>query len=424
MKLMTSTAILLAAVISAPAAAAGQMGYGAPAPQPPVQTAVPPADAQQQAAQGPKITVSSKASKAIMELQAAVKANDTANIPAKIAAAQAVAQTKDDRYAIAQLQLQAAVAAKNNAAAAQAIDAVAASGFLPSDKVAGLYNAVGAQLYNAKQYDLAANAFQKAAALNPQDPEPVKFLAEALNSQGKGAEGAAALQKALQMSMAAGKKPDEALYKRAVGMAYEAKSPNAVELAREWLAAYPGPDSWNNALAVYRNLDRPDPNSLIDVLRLGRATNSLEGVGDYHAYAYEAANENNFGEAKAVIAEGLASGKIKASDPIVQEIQGVLKSKPTPTAADLATAEKGAREPQAFLRVGDRYYGAGNFAKAAELYKEAMDKGADKNLAGLRLGEALARSGDKAGATAALNAVSGPMADIAKFWLVYVQRSA
>lgn len=421
MKLMTSTAIVLAAVISAPAAA--QMGYGAPASQPPPQTAAQQGQAPQQA-QGPKITISSKAAKAISDLQAAVKANDAANIPAKVAAAQAVAQTKDDRYAIARLQLNAAVAAKNSAAEAQAVDAIAASGFLPGTQVAGLYNAVGVEMYNAKQYDLAAGAFQKAVALNPQDPDTEKLLAEALNSQGKRAEGAAALQKALQLSTASGKKPDEALYKRAVGMAYEAKSPNAVELAREWLAAYPGADSWSNALAVYRNLDSPDPNNLIDILRLQRATNSLGGVGDYHAYAYEAANQNNIGEAKSVIAEGLASGKIKASDPVVQEIQGVLKSKPTPTAADLAAAEKTAREPNAFLRVGDRYYGAGNYAKAAELYKEALAKGVDKNLANLRIGEALARSGDKAGATTAFNAVTGPMADIAKFWLIYVQRQA
>jgi tetratricopeptide (TPR) repeat protein len=422
MKLMTSTAIALAASISAPAAA--QMGYGAPASQPPPQTAVQQGQAQQPAGQGPKITISSKAAKAVSDLQAAVKANDVANIPAKVAAAQAVAQTKDDRYAIARLQLNAALAAKNNAAEAQALDAIAASGFLPGNQVADLYNALGVQFYNAKQFDLAANAFQKSVAVNPQNPDTQKLLAEALNSQGKRAEGAAALQKALQLSAASGKKPDEALYKRAVGMAYEAKSANAVELGREWLAAYPSPDSWSNALAIYRNLDNPDPNNLIDILRLERATNSLGGVGDFHAYAYEASNQANFGEAKAVIAEGLASGKIKATDPVIQEVQGVLRAKPTPTAAELATAEKGAREPQAFLRVGDRYYGAGNFTKAAELYKEALAKGADKNLANLRLGEALARSGDKAGATAAFNAVSGPMADIAKFWLIYIQRQA
>jgi hypothetical protein len=37
---------------------------------------------------------------------------------------------------------------------------------------------------------------------------------------------------------------------------------------------------------------------------------------------------------------------------------------------------------------------------------------------------ALARSGDKAGATAALNAVTGARADVAKLWLAYVNQKA
>ena len=66
--------------------------------------------------------------KAIIDLQTAVNANDTANIPAKVAAAQAVAETKEDRYLIGQMQLKAALASKDNAALAVAIDAVAKSG--------------------------------------------------------------------------------------------------------------------------------------------------------------------------------------------------------------------------------------------------------------------------------------------------------
>ena len=34
---------------------------------------------------------------------------------------------------------------------------------------------------------------------------------------------------------------------------------------------------------------------------------------------------------------------------------------------------------------------------------------------------ALARAGDKAGATAALNAVTGPQAEVAKYWLAFLQ---
>jgi tetratricopeptide (TPR) repeat protein len=209
-----------------------------------------------------------------------------------------------------------------------------------------------------------------------------------------------------------------------VAVAYESQSPTSIELARQWVAAYPNTSSWHDAIAIYRNLNHPDAATEFDLLRLARVTDALQGTGDYHAYAYQAADQANYGEAKSLMAEGLAAGKIKASDPVVQEIQGALKAKAVPTEAELAAAEKAAREPNAFLRVGDRYYGAGNYAKAAELYRQALGHGADKDLANLRLGEALARSGDKAGATAALNAVSGPRAEIAKFWLTYVNERA
>jgi len=50
---------------------------------------------------GRKMDISKKARPAIIELQNAVTANDTANIPAKLAAAQAVAESADDKYVIA-----------------------------------------------------------------------------------------------------------------------------------------------------------------------------------------------------------------------------------------------------------------------------------------------------------------------------------
>ena len=74
---------------------------------------------------------------------------------------------------------------------------------------------------------------------------------------------------------------------------------------------------------------------------------------------------------------------------------------------------------------GDAYYGYGDYAKAAELYRAALTKsGVDKDLANLRLGMSLARAGDKSGATAALNAAGGAQSEVAKFWLTYLSTSA
>lgn len=419
MKFITSTAIALAAgLVAAPAAA--QMGYT------PTPSAPPPTAAQSpgatQAAQGVQIKLSSKAQKAILDLQTAVKANDVANIPAKIAAAQAVAQTKDDRYAIGKLQLDAASAANDSAAAAAAVDTIASSGFLDTPKIAGLYKQIGVVAFNGKQYTQAATLFQKSVALSPTDVETVKFLGLAQNAAGQKAEASATLARALQLS-AAGQKPAEDLYKQAIGIAYGAKSPAAIDLGRQWVAAYPSPSSWHDALVIYRNLGGADVSQALDIMRLARATDAMQNTGDYNLYASETINSMNYGEAKAVMAEGLASGKIKAADPVVQDIENALKGKAAPTPAELATREAAAKVPAAYLRVGDAYYGAGNYQKAAELYRNAFEKGADANLANLRLGEALARAGDKAGATAALNKVGGSLTGIAKFWLTYAQRS-
>ena len=79
----------------------------------------------------------------------------------------------------------------------------------------------------------------------------------------------------------------------------------------------------------------------------------------------------------------------------------------------------------ALLRIGDRYYAMGNYPKAVELYRMSMGKpGVDKDVANLHVGMALARAGDKAGASAALNSVVGDRAGIAKFWLAYVGQKA
>ncbi|MFL6850687.1 MAG: hypothetical protein ACJ8EH_07520, partial [Sphingomicrobium sp.] len=139
MKFTTTTALALVAATAAIPAAA--QNYGAQNEQR-QRAAAEQTQQQPQTAPGQNAQVvkpSGKALKAIVDLQAAVNKNDTANIPAKVAAAQAVATTKEDRYLIAQLQLKAALASKDNAATAAAIDAVAASGYLDAAKTAELY---------------------------------------------------------------------------------------------------------------------------------------------------------------------------------------------------------------------------------------------------------------------------------------------
>jgi tetratricopeptide (TPR) repeat protein len=419
MKVSTRALIgLLATAAAAPAFAQ----YGSPAPEAQARQGV---DQKTDAAPQSKLRPSQKALKAVVDLQTAVNANDFASVPAKVAAAQAVASTKEDRYIIGQLQLKAALASKDNAALSAAVDTIAASGYLDGPKTAQLYLGLGSTFYNAKQFDQAAAVFQRAAAADPRNADVLINLAESQFSAGRKADSAATFQRSIQVSLAAGQKPKEEVYKRAVAVAYGANLPTSVEIGRQWVAAYPSPTSWKDSISIYRNLKRPDVEGTLDLLRLVRAAGALNAPADYSLYASAAAEQLNYNEAQAVIDQGLAAKHFDANSALLKDTIAALKKKPMATAADLETATKTATSGMALLRIGDRYYGLGQYAKAADLYRQAVAKGGvDSNLANLHIGMALAQSGDKAGAATALNAVTGQYGDVAKFWLLYVQAKA
>jgi len=419
MKFLCSTAIVFAsAAIAAPAAAQ----YGAAAQ---TQQTVRSSTTQAPAPAQPQIKPSAKAVKAIVDLQTAVNNKDYANVPAKLAAAQAVATTKEDRYLIARLQLNAAVAQNDYAATGQAMDALSQSGYLDSAKMASLYVDLGGTLYNNKQYPQAAAAFQKATAMDPNNAEASRLYGVALFQAGQKAEAVTALQKAIRIGAASGQKPPEDIYRLAVQAASDAKSPEAAPLAQEWVAAYPSADSWRNSIAIYRNFAQPDTEGTLDLMRLMQATGSLKEPSDYALFAEAAAEQNNFNEAQQVLDAGVAAHVVNPSAANMREMFAALKTKPRATAADLSVATKSAVNGTALLRIGDRYYAMGNYAKAVELYRMAQGKpGVDAAVVNLHIGMALARSGDKAGATTALSAVTGPRAGIAKYWLTYVNQKA
>ena len=423
MKYTTPALGLVLAVGAAPALA--QMGYGTPQPSGQQQRQLQqPAPAQDAAKEG-QIRPSNGAIKAIIALQTAVNANDFANVPAKAAEAEKVAKTKEDHYLIGQLQLKAALAAKDNAGIAAAIEAIAASAYLDSAKVGELYRGLGGTYYNAKQFDPAAAAFDKAIAADPRNLDAILMLAETRNAQGRKADAVSTFQRSIQASIAAGQKPREEVYRRTVALAYEGDLPSASELGRQWVAAYPSPDSWRNSIAIYRNVTRPDVEGTLDLLRLMQATNALTKPADYNLFATASAEQLNYNEAQAVLDAGIAANIVDPSSPLFKDTIEGLKTKPKATAADLAVAAKTAQSGMALLRIGDRYYGLGDFAKAGELYRQSLGKpGVDPGLANLHLGMALARAGDKPGATAALNSVTGARAEIAKYWLLYLQSKA
>lgn len=374
-----------------------------------------------------KINISRGAQKAVMELQEAVKAGDSAVIATKVAAANAAAKTNEDRFYIANLQMRAGIAAKDNATIAAGIEAMINSGAAEADQLPMLYANLGKTYSSLKQDAKAEPALVKAIELNPNDVDATALLAELRNRQGNTAEAVKLIQKAIAIRTAAGQKVEENWYRRGVALAFNAKLPESVSLSREWAKTYPTAENWRDAIRIYRRMMNPDETTLLDMFRLGRATKSLNGDSDFYEYAALADRKGFPGEAKAVLQEGTAAG-LDASQGPVKDLLGVVTTKSQGDRESLAASAakaKAAAAANSVITVADAYYGYGDYAQAVDLYRTALTKsGADANVVNLKLGMALARSGDKAGATAALNTVTGPRAELAKLWLAYLSTQA
>jgi tetratricopeptide (TPR) repeat protein len=422
---MTAIGAALISTAFAAASAAAQGNYGAqPAPQQPTTTpAQPQAQDQPAATTGIQPKVSRKATKAIQELQAAVKANNAAEIPAKIEAANAAAETADDRYMIGVLRYQAAVNTKDDTARVAAIEAMLSSGFEAAPR-GDLYGDLGAAYSRLKQNDRAMQAYQQALQLNPNNVTATAGVAEAMAAQGQTAQAVALLEKGIALQSAGGAKAPEPWYKRAVAVAYKANMPQAIDLSRKWVAAYPTKDAWQNALAIYQNLGQLDESRTLDLLRLKRAAGVLSAA-DYFNYADIAVRKGYAGEAKAVLEEGFAANVVKRSDSSFGQLYTLASQKSQGDRASLPAAPAASANARQTQNIGDAYFGYGDYAKAVEFYRAALTKeGADQNAINLHIGMALARQGDKAGAAAALNTVSGPNAELAKFWQLFASSNA
>jgi len=419
---ITAAAVLLAGAAIAASPAVAQTNYGGQA-APQQSAAGPPASGQQQQpANAIQPKVSREAVKPLKDLQAAVQANNGADVQAKVAAANAVAKSADDKYMIGALEYKYATAAKDDTMRSAALEQMIASGFKGAP-MAELYGDLGSTYSRLKQTQRALDAYQHALQLDPNNVDATAAMAEAKVDAGQPAEGLALIQKGIALQSAGGQKAPETWYRRALQIAWKAKLPQALQISREWIGAYPTVDTWTNALAVYQNLQSLDDAQTLDLLRLKRATKSL-APADYFTYGDLAVRQGYSGEAKALLDEGFAANTIKRNDPSFSQLYSLASQKSQGDKASLPMTASASASATQLTGTGDAWFGYGDYSKAADFYRASLAKGGDSDRNNLHLGMALARQGDKAGAAAALAKVTGARAELAKFWLVYANGKA
>ncbi len=360
--------------------------------------------------------------------QAALKAGDKAGAAAKLTELDAVAVNPDEKYVAAQFRLQ--LAGMNSDAAGQrtAVDAMITSGSPGAQPDLGKLNFYSGQFaYQAGDYPKAQARLAEAERLGYTSGDMYLLLAEASFKAKQIPAGLAYVDKAIAASQAAGTKPPETWYKRAASVAYQTHmGPESALWMRKLVTAYPTPSNWRDALVIYRDSANLDGNINLDLYRLMRLTKSLAGERDYYEYANLASERGLPGETKAVIDEGFAANAVPAGSRALTELRTMASGKVASDRTSLAANERQAAASatgKIAASTGDAYLGYGEDAKAIALYRVALQKGGvDADAVNTRLGIALTRSGDKAGARTAFAAVKGPRADVAAFWTLWIDQ--
>ena len=371
-------------------------------------------------------------------LQKAIQAKDFATAATLLPAAETAAQSADEKFILGQFRLQIATGNNDVAGQSKAVDEMLASGAGPADMKGQLYFYQGQFAYKANNFPLAVQGLTAAqqAGYAPKDAngQPTQdlnlLLAESHFKANQVPQGLAAVDAAIKAEKAAGRKPPQDWYGRAASMAYKAKlMPEVSKWTRAQVVDYPTTENWRSAIVIFGDANHFDDQTQLDLMRLQRSAGALSGERDYYEYALLADKVGLPGEAKAVVDEGKAKGAYNASSKAIADIGGAAGAKVAADKASLAAAEKNAGSAangRAALGTADAFFGYGDYAKAATLYKLALTKGGiDANTANLRLGMALAKAGQAAEAKQAFSQVNGgPRAEIAQFWTLWVDQSA
>ncbi len=356
--------------------------------------------------------------KPLAAAQTALSAKDAVTALARVAEARPEIKTADDRYYVSLIQYQAANIAQDVPAQLDGVMGMIDSGKADAGMEPKLYVAAAQLAHQLNDLPRAEQILDRALQANP-SPDTYVYAAETKFKLKKSADAARLIAEVAAKGEASGAPVPEDWIKRGVAFAADAKNPaEATKLTRAWLRAYPSQTSWRDTLEIYRLVNTVEPELNLDFMRLQRAAGALRGERDYFELA-EATYVKLPGEAKAVLDQGIANGALDpAKSRAVAELRTIASSK---VAADKASLSKNSTTGRGALGMADAYASYGDYASAVEMYRKALTLGGiDANTANVRLASALAMSGKKDEAKALLATITGPRADLAAYWTIFI----
>ncbi len=363
--------------------------------------------------------------KAAADVQTALKAGNTADTLAKIAVLDGLATQPDEKYFTAVMRFELSKATKDRVLMRRGINDMIASGSKVMTNIADLQYNAGALAYEANDYADAAAKLADADRSGSKETNRLLLGAESNFKLNQPAAGLALLERGIAEYKASGQTPPVDWYRRAISVSLKAKSPSDVTKWSQLLVkGFPTPENWRDALILFRDSARQDTMVQLDIYRLMRQTASLKGERDFYEYAEVANGKALPGESKSVIEEAFAGNATLKSSRALGELLALANGKIAADRASVSSDDKRGRataDGKIAANTGNAYLAYGEYAKAIELLKLSLSKGnVDKDQVNTRLGIALLKLGQKAEARQAFQSVGGTRADLAKFWLTYL----
>ncbi|OZA31967.1 MAG: hypothetical protein B7X92_13090 [Novosphingobium sp. 17-62-9] len=352
-----------------------------------------------------------------------------ANAPAELAAAEAAIKTPLDRMAAGGWAVSVGGALNDVAMRQRGIQNMLDSGQVPAANVTEYQFYLGNFAYSNKDYPTAIKALTSVVAANYKDDTAAELLADSYSQQNQNAEALAALKSAVEARKAAGGEVPEAWFKRANLIAYKNRlGPQAIEWSTMLVEANPTALNWLGAAQLVREFGTFTNQESVDLgrllLRSGGFQNDPKYVEREYVEYIEAADPRRLpGEVIKVADMGVKAGVLKTNDAFVSDALAQAKGRIAADKASLPGLDREARagkDGKSALAMADAYLSYDEPAKAEEMYKMALEKGAiDKDRALTRLGIAQVDQDKFEEAKASFAQVTGPRAALARLWSAF-----
>jgi hypothetical protein len=381
-----------------------------------------------------KPTVSPEFSKALQPFDAAVKASNWAGAKTAVDAAKAVAKTPYEKFMAGQYLTNLGVSSKSDPDLYAGLDQMVDSGFVPLEGLGQRAFFSGNKAYKDKDYPKAVQRLTLGLQNGYFKDNALLLLMFAYTDQNKLDEAAAAAKQFAPKMAETDPKGAKSVYERVAESFRQADRPKETfEFLRMSLKLGADTPTWRKYLNILIQNGNYERETDLDIRRLMDAAGALTERADYLSYGIDAVEEGLPTEALAIIERGVAAGKLSLAPStgqpnLAKETADKARSKTADETASLPAAERDSstsKTGRTARFTGDVFYSRGDWAKAVALYRIALQKGEPTkpdfaNIVNTRLGAALYKSGDMAGAKAIFQSITGPRTELAKFWLSYI----